>query len=186
MDEQLQEQQEQKQEVRQEKKQEVNVEELIRQKLDEEAKALGFDSWDDMQSKLLEEKGRLYELLEKTKKELNEKEQSYKQEIEKLRKQHEETLLSYEVKSRLSGKAIDAEKAYKLFRAEHKVYVKDGKVYANGEEIEKAIEKFLNENPFLLKPSEAQGAGTSHKTEQAELPPEERIKQAFKKLLGGR
>lgn len=172
------------QEVREAKK-EVDIESVLRQRLDEEAKALGYESWDDMQTKLLEEKGRYYELLEKVKKEAEEKQRKAQEEIANLKRQYEETIIRYETLKHFKD-AIDPEKAFKLFKSEKEIYVKDGKVYADGEPIEKAIEKFLAENPFLLKPTQKQGAGTTpvQQTEK-ETSPQDKLRQAFKKLIGG-
>ncbi len=168
-----------------ETKQEVDTESLLRQKLDEEARALGFEDWDTMQAKLLEEKGRYYELLEKVKKEAEEKQRKAQEEIVNLKKQYEETIVRYETLKHFKD-AIDPDKAFKLFRSEKEVYIKDGKVYADGEPIEKAIEKFLTENPYLLKPTQKQGAGTTPAQQTEKLPsPQEKLRQAFKKLIGG-
>ena len=162
----------------------VNVEELVKKHLDEQAKYLGFESWDDMQAQLLEQKGKLYEALEQERKKAKEIEKQYKEQLKQLQKEKEELLTEYQVKSKLADKVIDADKALKLLKAEKKIEVKDGKVLIDGEDVDTAIEKFLNENPFLVKA--VGGSGAPHTTEQTEpQSPEERLKQALKKLLGG-
>lgn len=167
------------QEVRQEKQVD------IQQVLDDRARTLGFESWEDMEAKILEEKGRLYELLEKTKKEAEEKEKKYRQEMEKLRKDYEERILQTEVKSKLAGKVVDVEKAFRLLKAEKPLYFKEGKIYAEGEELDRALEKFLQENPFLVKAGET-GSGITPQTQPRELSPEEKVKESLKKLIGGK
>lgn len=167
-----------------ETKQEVDIESVLRRRLNEEARALGFEDWDTMQAKLLEEKGRYYELLEKVKKEAEEKQRKAQEEIANLKRQYEETIVRHEALKHFKD-AIDPEKAFKLFRTEKEIYVKDGKVYADGEPIEKAIEKFLTENPFLLKPTQKQGAGTTPAQAEKEMSPQDKLRQAFRKLIGG-
>jgi len=162
----------------------VNVEEIVRKHLDEQARYLGFESWDDLQVKILEEKGKLYEALEQERKKVKEIEKQYKEQIKQLQKEKEELLIEYQVKSKLAGKVIDADKALKLLRVEKKIEIKDGKILIDGEDVDTAIEKFLNENPFLVKA--ISGSGAPHTTEQTEpQSPEEKLKQALKKFLGG-
>jgi DNA polymerase III delta prime subunit len=162
----------------------VNVEEIVKKHLDEQARYLGFESWDDLQAKILEEKGKLYEALEQERKRVKEIEKQYKEQLKQLQKEKEELLIEYKVKSKLADKVIDADKALKLLKAEKKIEVKDGKVFIDNEDVDTAIEKFLNENPFLVKA--VGGSGAPHTTEQTEpQSPEERLKQALKKLLGG-
>ena len=162
----------------------VNVEEIVKKHLDEQAKYLGFESWDDMQAQLLEQKGKLYEALEQERKKAKEIEKQYKEQLKQLQKEKEELLTEYQVKSKLADKVIDADKALKLLKAEKKIEVKDGKVLIDGEDVDTAIEKFLNENPFLVKA--VGGSGAPHATEKTEpQSPEERLKQALKKILGG-
>jgi len=162
----------------------VNVEEIVRKHLDEQAKYLGFESWDDLQAKILEEKGKLYEALEQERRKVKEIEKQYKEQLKQLQKEKEELLTEYQVKSKLADKVIDADKALKLLKAEKKIEVREGKVLIDGEDVDTAIEKFLNENPFLVRA--VGGSGAPHTTEQTEpQSPEERLKQALKKLLGG-
>jgi len=162
----------------------VNVEEIVRKHLDEQAKYLGFESWDDMQAQLLEQKGKLYEALEQERKKAKEIEKQYKEQLKQLQKEKEELLIEYQVKSKLAGRVIDPDKALKLLKAEKKIEIRDGKVQIDGEDVDTAIEKFLNENPFLVKA--VGGSGAPHTTEKTEpQSPEEKLKQALKKLLGG-
>ena len=162
----------------------VNVEELVRKHLDEQARYLGFENWDDLQAKILEEKGKLYEALEQERKKAREIEKQYKEQLKQLQKEKEELLIELKVKSRLADKVIDADKALKLLRAEKKIEIRDGKILIDGEDVDTAIEKFLNENPFLVRA--VGGSGAPHTTEKTEpQSPEEKLKQALKKLLGG-
>jgi ElaB/YqjD/DUF883 family membrane-anchored ribosome-binding protein len=162
----------------------VNVEELVKKHLDEQAKYLGFESWDDMQAQLLEQKGKLYEALEQERKKAKEIEKQYREQLKQLQKEKEELLTEYQVKSKLTDKVIDADKALKLLKAEKTIQVKDGKVLIDGEDVDTAIEKFLNENPFLVRA--VGGSGSPHATEKTEpQSPEEKLKHALKKLLGG-
>mgnify|MGYP000358970144 CR=1 FL=1 len=162
----------------------VNVEELVRKHLDEQARYLGFESWDDLQAKILEEKGKLYEALEQERKKAREIEKQYKEQLKQLQKEKEELLIELKVKSRLADKVIDADKALKLLRAEKKIEIRDGKILIDGEDVDTAIEKFLNENPFLVRA--VGGSGAPHTTEQTEpQSPEEKLKHALRKLLGG-
>lgn len=177
-------QQTQTQKQQEQKAETVNVEELVKKHLDEQAKYLGFESWDDMQAQLLEQKGKLYEALEQERKKAKEIEKQYKEQLKQLQKEKEELLTEYQVKNKLADKVIDADKALKLLKAEKKIEVKDGKVLIDGEDVDTAIEKFLNENPFLVKA--VGGSGSPHATEKTEpQSPEEKLKQALKKLLGG-
>jgi len=179
-----QEQQTQAQQKTEQKVETVNVEEIVKKHLDEQARYLGFESWDDLQAKILEEKGKLYEALEQERKKAKEIEKYYKEQLKQLQKEKEELLIEYKVKSKLADKVIDADKALKLLKAEKKIEVKDDKVLIDGEDVDTAIEKFLNENPFLVKA--VGGSGSPHTTEKTEpQSPEERLKQALKKLLGG-
>jgi ElaB/YqjD/DUF883 family membrane-anchored ribosome-binding protein len=162
----------------------INIEEIVRRHLDEQARYLGFESWDDLQAKILEEKGKLYEALEQERKKVKEIEKQYKEQLKQLQKEKEELLTEYQVKSKLADKVIDADKALKLLRAEKRIEIKDGKVLIDGEDVDTAIEKFLNENPFLVRA--VSGSGSPHTTEKTEpQSPEEKLKQALKKLLGG-
>ena len=162
----------------------VNVEEIVRKHLNEQARYLGFESWDDLQAKILEEKGKLYEALEQERKRAKEIEKQYKEQLKQLQKEKEELLTEYQVKSKLAPKVIDADKALKLLKAEKKVEIKDGKILIDGEDVDTAIEKFLNENPFLVRA--VGGSGAPHTTEQTEpQSPEEKLKHALRKLLGG-
>ncbi|MFZ8860839.1 MAG: hypothetical protein ACO2PP_10105, partial [Thermocrinis sp.] len=162
----------------------VNLEEFVRKHLDEQAKYLGFESWDDLQAKILEEKGKLYEALEQERKKAKEIEKQYKEQLKQLQKEKEELLIELKVKSRLADKVIDADKALKLLRAEKKIEIKDDKILIDGEDVDTAIEKFLNENPFLVRA--VGGSGAPHTTEQTEpQSPEEKLKHALRKLLGG-
>jgi hypothetical protein len=162
----------------------VNVEEFVRKHLDEQARYLGFESWDDLQAKILEEKGKLYEALEQERRKAKEIEKQYKEQLKQLQKEKEELLIEYQVKSKLADKVIDADKALKLLKAEKKIEIRDGKILIDGEDVDTAIEKFLNENPFLVKA--VSGSGSPHTTEQTEpQSPEEKLKQALRKLLGG-
>jgi hypothetical protein len=186
--EEMQEQQTQEQTQTQQKTEQkvetVNVEELVRKHLDEQAKYLGFESWDDLQAKILEEKGKLYEALEQERKKVKEIEKQYKEQLKQLQKEKEELLIEYQVKGKLIGRVIDADKALKLLKAEKKIEIKDNKVLIDGEDVDTAIEKFLNENPFLVRA--VGGSGAPHTTEQTEpQSPEEKLKQALRKLLGG-
>ncbi len=174
----------QTQQATEQKVETVNVEELVRKHLDEQARYLGFESWDDLQAKILEEKGKLYEALEQERRKVKEIEKQYKEQLKQLQKEKEELLIEYKVKSRLADKVIDADKALKLLKAEKKIEVKDGKILIDGEDVDTAIEKFLNENPFLVRA--VSGSGAPHTTEQTEpQSPEERLKQALKKFLSG-
>ena len=162
----------------------VNVEEIVKKHLDEQARYLGFENWDDLQAKVLEEKGKLYEALEQERKKAKEIEKQYKEQLKQLQREKEELLTEYQVKSKLADKVIDADKALKLLKAEKRIEIRDGKVLIDGEEVDTAIEKFLNENPFLVKA--IGGSGSPHTTEKTEpQTPEERLRQALKKLLGG-
>ena len=162
----------------------INVDELLKRHLDEQAKYLGFESWDDMQAQLLEQKGKLYEALEQERKKAKEIEKQYREQLKQLQKEKEELLTEYQVKSKLADKVIDADKALRLLKAEKRIEIRNGNVFIDGEEVDTAIEKFLNENPFLVKA--IGGSGAPHTTEQTEpQSPEERLKQALKKLLGG-
>ncbi len=162
----------------------VNVEEFVRKHLDEQARYLGFESWDDMQAQLLEQKGKLYEALEQERKKAKEIERQYKEQLKQLQKEKEELLIEYQVKNKLTQRVIDADKALKLLKAEKTIHVKDGKVLIDGEDVDTAIEKFLNENPFLVKA--IGGSGAPHTTEKAEpQSPEEKLKQALKRFLSG-
>jgi ElaB/YqjD/DUF883 family membrane-anchored ribosome-binding protein len=137
-----------------------------------------------LQAKVLEEKGKLYEALERERQKAKEIEKQYKEQLKQLQKEKEELLTEYQVKNRLADKVIDADKALKLLKAEKKIEFRDGKVFIDGEDVDTAIEKFLNENPFLVKA--VGGSGSPHTTEKTEpQSPEERLKQALKKLLGG-
>ncbi len=179
-------QQTQTQKQQEQKAETVNVEELVEKHLDEWARYIGFESWDDMQAQLLEQKGKLYEALEQERKKAKEIEKQYKEQLKQLQKEKEELLIEYQVKSKLADKAIDADKALKLLKAEKKIEIaKDGKVLIDGEDVDTAIEKFLNENPFLVKA--VGGSGSPHTTEKTEpQSPEQRLRQALmKKLLGG-
>jgi len=174
--------QEQTQEQTQ-KTQEVDVEKIIEQALNEKAKYLGFESWDDLQVKILEEKGKLYEALEQERKKLREFEKTYKEQIRQLQKEKEELLIESVLKQKLS-KAIDIEKAMKLLRTEKHIEVKNNKILINGNEnIDEEIEKFFEENPFLLRA--AGGSGTPHRTETEVKTKEDMLREALKKLLGG-
>jgi len=186
--EEMQEQQTQEQTQAQQKTEQrienVNLEEFVRKHLDEQAKYLGFESWDDLQAKILEEKGKLYEALEQERKKAKEIEKQYKEQLKQLQKEKEELLIELKVKSRLADKVIDADKALKLLRAEKKIEIRDGKILIDGEDVDTAIEKFLNENPFLVRA--VGGSGAPHTTEQTEpQSPEEKLKHALRKLLGG-
>ncbi len=184
MQEQQTQEQTQTQQKTEQKAETVNVEELVRKHLDEQARYLGFESWDDMQAQLLEQKGKLYEALEQERKKAKEIEKQYKEQLKQLQKEKEELLTEYQVKSKLADKVIDPDKALKLLKAEKTIHVKDGKVLIDGEDVDTAIEKFLNENPFLVKA--VSGSGAPHTTEKAEpQSPEERLKQALKKFLSG-
>jgi len=162
----------------------VNVDEIVKKHLNEQARYLGFESWDDMQAQLLEQKGKLYEALEQERKKAKEIEKQYKEQLKQLQKEKEELLTEYQVKSKLADKVIDAGKALKLLKAEKKIEIRDGKILIEGEDVDTAIEKFLNENPFLVRA--VGGSGAPHTTEKTEpQSPEEKLKQALKKLLGG-
>jgi len=164
-----------------------DISEILAQELDKRARDLGYKDWEDMQAKLLEEQGRFYELLEKTKKEAEEKTKKLLEELERERKEKLELLTSLEIKKLLSQReVVDVEKAFKLLRAEGQMEVKDGKVFINGEPAEKFLEKFLQENAFLLK-VKGQGSGAGHNTASEKvLTPEERIRQGIEKMLGGK
>jgi len=163
----------------------VNVEELVRKHLDEQARYLGFESWDDLQAKILEEKGKLYEALEQERKKAKEIEKQYKEQLKQLQKEKEELLIELKVKSKLADKVIDADKTLKLLKAEKKIEIKDNnKILIDGEDVDTAIEKFLNENPFLVRA--VGGSGAPHIIEQTEpQKPEEKLKRALRKLLEG-
>lgn len=182
--EQKQQEQPQTQQTQQEQKAEtVNVEELVKKHLDEQAKYLGFESWDDMQAQLLEQKGKLYEALEQERKKAKEIEKQYKEQLKQLQKEKEELQIEYQVKSKLADKAIDADKALKLLKAEKNIQIgTNGKVLIDGEDVDTAIEKFLSENPFLARAT-VSGSGSPHTTEKEPQSPEERLKQALRKFL---
>jgi hypothetical protein len=175
------------QEKRWEEAQKQDISEILAQELDKRARDLGYRDWEDMQAKLLEEQGRFYELLEKTKKEAEEKIKKLLEELERERKEKLELFTSLEIKKLLSQReVVDVEKAFKLLRAEGQMEVKDGKVFINGEPAEKFLEKFLQENTFLLK-VKGQGSGAGHNTASEKvLTPEERIRQGIEKMLGGK
>lgn len=186
MEEQKQEQ-EQKEQTQKAQEPVMDFKELLQEELDRRAKDLGYESWDDMQAKHLEQQGRLYELIEKTKKEAEEKTKALLDELERERREKLDILTQYEVKQKLAQRdVVDVEKAFKLLRAEAQIEVKNGKVYINSEEADKYIEKFLQENSFLLK-AKGSGSGAGHTT-STERPatPVERIRQGLEKLLGGR
>jgi hypothetical protein len=175
------------QEKRWEEAQKQDISEILAQELDKRARDLGYRDWEDMQAKLLEEQGRFYELLEKTKKEAEEKIKKLLEELERERKEKLELFTSLEIKKLFSQReVVDVEKAFKLLRAEGQMEVKDGKVFINGEPAEKFLEKFLQENAFLLK-VKGQGSGAGHNTASEKvLTPEERIRQGIEKMLGGK
>jgi len=175
------------QEKRWEEAQKQDISEILAQELDKRARDLGYRDWEDMQAKLLEEQGRFYELLEKTKKEAEEKTKKLLEELERERKEKLELFTSLEIKKLFSQReVVDVEKAFKLLRAEGQMEVKDGKVFINGEPAEKFLEKFLQENAFLLK-VKGQGSGAGHNTASEKvLTPEERIRQGIEKMLGGK
>ncbi len=184
MQEQQTQEQTQAQQKTEQKAETVNVEELVRKHLDEQARYLGFESWDDMQAQLLEQKGKLYEALEQERKKVKEIERQYKEQLKQLQKEKEELLIEHQVKSKLAQKVIDADKALKLLKAEKKIEIKGGKILIDGEDVDTAIEKFLNENPFLVKA--VSGSGAPHTTENTEpQSPEEKLKQALKRFLSG-
>ena len=94
-------------------------------------------------------------------------------------------MIELKVKSKLADKVIDADKALKLLRAEKKIEIKNNnEILIDGDDVDTAIEKFLNENPFLVRA--VGGSGAPHNIEQTEpQSPEEKLKRALRKLLGG-
>jgi len=162
----------------------TDVEARIQEELDRRAKELGFESWDDLQSKHLERLGRYEEIIEKTKEKYSKEAQKAREEAERYRKMYEETILRSEIKAKASALgAVDPDVVYELLskRAE----VKDGKVLIEGKDVEEALKELFEQKPYLVRASGREGSGAGHET-RTEVPenlsPQERIKIAFRRM----
>ena len=172
-------QEEQPQSEGQNQSPQIDIEAEVQKRLDEFAKALGFESAEDMQMKILEREGRYEEIKEKLQKEANQWRQKY-----------QEAVLRSEITIKASqAGVVDTELLMTLVRDKAQI-TEDGKVLVNG----KALEEFLNElrekKPYLFAQPKS-GSGASHSGIQvspnfAKLSPEEKLRLIAAKKFGGR
>ena len=162
----------------------LDVEAKIQEELDRRAKELGFESWDDLQSKHLERLGRYEEIIEKTKEKYSREAQKAKEEAERYRRMYEETILRSEIRTRATEMgAVDPDVVYELMS--RKAEVKDGKVLVDGKSVEEALKELFEQKPYLVKASGKEGSGAGHQAEPnvpENLSPQERLKLAFRRM----
>lgn len=162
----------------------TNIQEIVQKELDKRAQELGFESWDDLQAQHLERQGKLEELLEKTKEKYTKELEQTRKEAQTYKQLYEETVKKVEITTKASQLgAIDPELVYEL--VSKKAVVKDGKVEIDGKPVDEALKELFEKKPYLVKASEKEGSGAEHETKVKDvenLPPQERLKLAFKKF----
>ena len=161
----------------------MDIEAKIQEELDKRARELGFESWDDLQAQHLERMGKYEELLEKTKEKYSREAQKAREEAERYRKLYEETVLRTEIKTKaVQMGAADPEVVYELLSKKAKV--ENGKVLVDGKPVEEALKELFEKKPYLVKASQRQGSGATHELPKdlEKLPPQERLKIAFKRM----
>ncbi len=169
------------QNAREPQNQDVQIpEEVIQRILDENAKYLGFENWDDLQLQVLEQKGKTQEYIDKMREDYNKRMAELQRQLETYKKMYEETVLRSTILSVASKKgAIDPEAVFSMLK--DKAVIDNGKVFVDGKDPETAIEELLNQKPYLKKASPS-GTGAPNTTTQEPKDFEELLKDP-KKLL---
>jgi hypothetical protein len=155
----------------------VDIDAEVQKRLDEFAKALGFESADDMQMKILEEAGKYEEVKEKL-----------KQEVQTWKQKYQEAVLRSEVMGKATQMGVvDPELLMNLIKDKAQI-TDDGRVLVNGKPLEEFLNELREKKPYLFAQPKG-GSGATHSGIQtspdlASLPPEERLKVIFAKKLG--
>jgi len=150
-----------------------DVEALVKERLDEHARALGFESWDDMQVKILEQEGRTQEYIEKLKENYNKQLAQLQKEAQEYKRKYEETVIKSAILGEASQLSVDPELVYALLR--DKAVIAENGVMVDGKPVREAVEELLRKRPHLAK---ATGAGSGTPSVQTEEEP-----QSFEELL---
>jgi len=155
----------------------IDIEAEVQKRLDEFAKALGFESAEDMQVKILEREGRYEEIKEKLQKE-----------VENWKRKYQEAVLRSEItlKATQAG-VVDTDLLISLVKDKAQI-TDDGKVLVGGKPFEEFLNELREKKPYLFQQPKG-GSGATHSGIQtspdlASLPPEERLKAIFAKKFG--
>ncbi len=157
-----------------------DIDAIVQQKLDEYAQYLGFESWDDMQTKILEQQGKTQEYIDKLRENYTKQITELQRQAETYKKMYEETVLKSTIVSVASQKgAIDPEIVFTMLK--DRAVIDGDKVLIDGKSPEEAIEELLNQKPYLRKASPS-GTGATNTTAGEPQDFEELLKDP-KKLL---
>ncbi len=150
-----------------------NIDQLVREKLDEHARYLGYEDWDDMQTKILEQQGKTQEYIDKLKENYTKQLAQVQKELQEYKQKYEETVIKNSIISVASQVSVDPELVYALLR--EKAIIADKGVLVDGKEVKAAIEELLRQRPHLAKPS---GPGSGSPNAPGEPQP-----QSYEELL---
>jgi len=157
----------------------IDIEAEVQKRLDEFAKAMGFESAEDMQMKILEREGRYEEIKEKLQKEAQEWRQKY-----------QEAVLRSEITLKATQAGIvDTELLMTLVRDKAQI-TENGQVLVNGKPLEEFLNELREKKPYLFAQPKS-GSGASHSGIQvspdlAKLSPEEKLRLIAAKKFGGK
>lgn len=158
-----------------------DIDTLLREKLDEQARYLGYEDWDDMQTKILEQQGKTQEYIDKLKEEYTKKLLESQKQAEEFRRKYEETVIKNALLTVANGRSVDPELVYELLSK--RAVLSDGKVLIDGKSVEEAVEELLQKKPHLAKPAPpGSGAGNTSASEPQKLTYEDLLKDPQKLL----
>jgi len=148
--------------------------------IDEFARSLGFENADELQMKIFELEGKHQEYVEKLRENFTKQITELQKQAETYKRMYEETVLKNTILSIANQKgAVDPEIIYTMLK--DKAIIDNGKVFIDGKSPEEAIEKLLEERPYLRKASPP-GTGAPNTTTQETLTYEELLKNPQKLL----
>jgi len=157
-----------------------DIDTLVQQKLDEYARYLGFESWDDMQVKILEQEGKTQEYIEKLRENYTKQLTELQKQVETYKKRYEETILKNAIIATATQKgAVDPEAIFAMLSP--KAVVDGDEILIDGKSVEEAIEELLSKKPYLRKAGPS-GTGAPNVTAQEPENFEELLKNPQKLL----
>ncbi len=158
----------------------VDIEAIVQEKLDSYAKDFGFEDWDDMQSKLLEQQGKTQEYIDKLRENYNKQLTQVSKERDEYKERYEKSVIKNQILTVASQLSVDPELVYELL-SKKAVVQEDESVLIDGKGVKEAVEEFLSQRPHLAKPT-GTGSGATN-TSQGEPEPasyEELLKDPIK------
>ncbi|GAB6066021.1 hypothetical protein JCM9492_11130 [Aquifex pyrophilus] len=157
-----------------------DIDAIVQQKLDEYARSLGFEDFDDLQMKLLEKEGKTQEYIDKLRENYTKQLAELQKQAETYKKLYEETVLKNAILTTATQKgAVDPEIIFTMLK--DRAILDGDRILVDGKPVEEAVEELLEKKPYLRKASPP-GTGAPNTTTAEPQDFEELLKNPQKLL----